>query len=148
MALADVISDNDQKNTDLKKGIALTQIGISSAEAIAKAVSAASDIPFPGNLAAIATSVGVVLANIKKAEDLLKSGGSSSAGGSGGGSSSAVRGQSTFVPPSLQRSSEETNKGNTSSNKKSDNVIRAYVTTADLTKSQNKATALSRRTSF
>jgi len=64
----------DQKNYDtVQKTFALVEIAISSAVAISKAVAAASHVPFPGNIAAIASSVAVVLANIAKARDLLKS---------------------------------------------------------------------------
>lgn len=60
-----------KETTALGKVLALTQIGISSAEAIAKGTAAASGVPFPGNLIAIATTVGTVLANIGQARKIL-----------------------------------------------------------------------------
>lgn len=60
-----------EKNTALGKTLALAQIGISSAEAIAKGTAASAGVPFPGNLLAIATTVGTVLNNIGQARKIL-----------------------------------------------------------------------------
>lgn len=60
------------KFTALSKALAITQVAIKTAEAIANAVSAASSLPFPANLVAIAASVGTVLGNIAQARQLLK----------------------------------------------------------------------------
>ena len=53
------------------KTIALFNIGLSTAEALAKGVAAAQSVPFPGNLLAIATTIGTILANIAKAKQML-----------------------------------------------------------------------------
>lgn len=59
------------ENTGIGKALALAQIGISSAEAIAKATAAASGIPFPGNIPAIAAAVGTVVGNMANARKIL-----------------------------------------------------------------------------
>jgi len=53
------------------KTIALFNIGLSTAEALAKGVAAAQSVPFPGNLLAIATTIGTILANMAKVKQLL-----------------------------------------------------------------------------
>lgn len=55
----------------LSKALALAQIGIKSAEAIASATAASAGVPFPGNLIAIATAVATVLGNIAQARRLI-----------------------------------------------------------------------------
>jgi hypothetical protein len=53
------------------KTVALFNIGLSTAEALAKGIAAAQSVPFPGNLAAMATTIAAVLSNIAKAKQLL-----------------------------------------------------------------------------
>lgn len=55
------------------KGLALFNIGLSSAEAIAKGTAASQSLPFPGNLIATATTIATVLSNIARAKSLLSS---------------------------------------------------------------------------
>ena len=61
------------KFTALSKTLAIAQIAIKTAEAIANAVSAGSSLPFPGNIAAIIAGVGTVLGNIASAKKILSS---------------------------------------------------------------------------
>lgn len=58
---------------------ALAQIAISSGKGVAKAIEAGAGIPFPGNLAAIASGIGAVLAGIAQASSLLGAAGATSA---------------------------------------------------------------------
>lgn len=67
-----------KEGSDAQKFFAISSILVSTADAIAKATAAASGVPFPGNLAAIAASVATVLGNIAQAENIL-----SQAGGGG-----------------------------------------------------------------
>ena len=67
----DALGEKAKQNTILGKGLALTQIGISAAEAIAKGTASASGVPFPGNLVAIATTVATILANIASARKII-----------------------------------------------------------------------------
>ena len=53
------------------KVVALFNIGLSTSEALAKGIATAQSVPFPGNLAAIATTIAAVLSNIAKAKQLL-----------------------------------------------------------------------------
>lgn len=53
------------------KTLALTQIAISTGEAIAKGIAASQSVPFPGNLAAIATTIAAVLTNVASAKELV-----------------------------------------------------------------------------
>ena len=64
--------------------IALFNIGLATAEAIAKGVAAAQSVPFPGNIAAIATTIGAVLTNIAQATKIVKSLKDPKPGSSGG----------------------------------------------------------------
>lgn len=77
-ALAGVVSTayNDllteqEKATGVGKLLALINIGVNSAEAISSAAAASAGVPFPGNLAAIATSVSTVLGAMGQARRAL-----------------------------------------------------------------------------
>lgn len=70
-SLIDLVGNKTKEAADLSRGLAIFQIATKTAEAIANGVAAASDIPFPGNLAAIATTVGTVLGNIANAKRIL-----------------------------------------------------------------------------
>jgi hypothetical protein len=69
-ALESFAGDNEQL-AEFAKAMALFNIALSTGEAIAKGIAAAQDVPFPGNLAAIATTIATVLTNIAKANQLL-----------------------------------------------------------------------------
>ena len=55
----------------IAKGLALVNIAAKSAEAIASGVAASAGVPFPANIAAIASTVATVLANIATAKSIL-----------------------------------------------------------------------------
>ena len=79
-SLGNIFINNQKKNEAFQKSVAGIQLAIDTARAISGAVAAAQAAgPFPANLAAIATGVGSVLANIAQAKKLLSSAGSSSA---------------------------------------------------------------------
>lgn len=67
-----VIKDQAEQ-AKFQKGLALFQIAINTAEAIAKGVNAAQSVPFPANLVAIATTVAAVAANIASAVSIVNS---------------------------------------------------------------------------
>jgi len=67
----DSFAQNNESLADFAKTMAIFNIGLSTAEAIAKGIAAAQSVPFPGNLAAIATTIATVLANIAKANQIL-----------------------------------------------------------------------------
>ena len=77
-ALADVVSnaqallvDSQGRALGAGKILALIQIGIKSAEALASSAAAAAAVPFPGNLGAIASSVATVLGVMGQARAAL-----------------------------------------------------------------------------
>lgn len=55
------------------KVLALAEVAINTGKAIAAGVASASSVPFPGNIAAIATTVATVLANVATATKTIKS---------------------------------------------------------------------------
>lgn len=80
----EAFGEENSKLAALAKMIALFNIGLATAEAIAKGVAAAQSVPFPGNIAAIATTIGAVLTNIAQATKIVKSLKDPKAGSSGG----------------------------------------------------------------
>ena len=89
-ALAGMMEAFGEKNktlTALSKVLALAQIAIASGVAIAEGVKQAQSVPFPKNIAAIATTVATILANITSAIKTVK-GAKMATGG-------VVRGQGT-----------------------------------------------------
>ena len=65
--------ENNRAMTRLSKVLALAQIMIESGVATAKGIRSAMDVPFPGNLAAIATTVATILGGITSAISTVKS---------------------------------------------------------------------------
>ena len=59
---------NDEKQ---KRAIAVAEIAIDTARAIAKAVASGAGVPFPANIPAIISGVGAVLANVASASKIL-----------------------------------------------------------------------------
>ena len=85
--LIETLSENNKAAAIAAKVLAFGEIAINTAVAIAQGVKAASAVPFPGNLAAIATTVATTLTNMTSAIKLLKS--AKVGGGDGGGTESA-----------------------------------------------------------
>ena len=73
MSLTDAIGESDKSFAMASKVLALAQIAINSGVAIAEGIKSASGVPFPGNLAAIATTIGTILSNIATAIKTVKS---------------------------------------------------------------------------
>lgn len=53
------------------KAMALAEIGINTAKAISAGVASAQTVPFPGNIAAVVTTIGTIMANVANAKKLL-----------------------------------------------------------------------------
>lgn len=53
------------------KAMALSEIGINTAKAIAQGIASAQSVPFPGNIAAVITTIGSIMANVATAKKLL-----------------------------------------------------------------------------
>ena len=69
----DAMAQHSKAFAIMSKTIALAEIAINTGKAIASGVAQAMAVPFPGNLLAIATTVGTVLANIASAIATVKS---------------------------------------------------------------------------
>lgn len=65
--LTAAIGQNNKEMAMLSKVITLAQIAIDTGKALSSGIASASSLPYPANLAAIATTVGTVLANIATA---------------------------------------------------------------------------------
>lgn len=85
--MMEAFGEKNKTLTALSKVLALSQIAIASGVAIADGVKQAQSVPFPKNIAAIATTVATILANITSAIKTVK-GAKMSTGG-------VVRGQGT-----------------------------------------------------
>ena len=95
----EAFGEENSKLAALSKTIALFNIGLATAEAIAKGVAAAQSAgPFPANIIAIATTIGAVMSNIAQATKIVKSlkdPKPGSSGGSGGISNTTSVGSSS-----------------------------------------------------
>lgn len=69
----DAMAQHSKAFAIMSKTIALAEIAINTGKAIAAGVAQAMSVPFPGNLIAIATTVGTVLANVASAISTVKS---------------------------------------------------------------------------
>lgn len=72
-AIGNALIADEMKRAQFQKAVSLFQIGVATAEAIAKGVASAQSVPFPGNLIAIAATVATVFANIATAKSILSS---------------------------------------------------------------------------
>lgn len=71
--LLDTLGENNKSFALMSKVITLAQIAIDTGRAISAGVASASAMPFPSNLAAIATTVATVIANVTTAISTVKS---------------------------------------------------------------------------
>lgn len=72
-SIAEQFADQDRSMAMASKVLALAKIAISSGVAIAQGIAASQDVPFPGNLVAITTTIGTIAANIGSAISTVKS---------------------------------------------------------------------------
>ena len=135
-ALGDLLSKNGQKNTAFQKTLALAQIAIDTAKAIASTIAGATQAAAAGGPAApflqvayITSGIASVLASMAAARKALQEPAISQAGGGGGsGSMPTVSG---LTPPAIQSPT------NTSSFLLQDEAnFKVYVLESDITNSQ------------
>ena len=69
----DAMAEHSEGFAVLSKGIALAEIAINTGKALAAGIAQAQSVPFPANLAAIATTIGTIMANIATATSIVKS---------------------------------------------------------------------------
>ena len=67
------MGESDEEFAKVSKVLALAEIAINTGKAIAAGVAQAQSVPFPANIAAIATTVATILANIATAISTVKS---------------------------------------------------------------------------
>lgn len=73
VSLTSAIGESDENFAKLSKIITLAQIAIDTGRALSAGIASAASLPFPANMAAIATTVATVLANIATAISTVKS---------------------------------------------------------------------------
>lgn len=89
----DALGEDNKAFAMLSKALALAEIAINTGKAIAAGTAQAMSVPFPANLAAIATTVATVLSNIATAVNTVKSAKFATGGkvvGPGSGTSDSV----------------------------------------------------------
>nr|DAG34369.1 MAG TPA: Tail tape measure [Caudoviricetes sp.] len=69
----DALGESNRGFAILSKTLALAEIAINTGKAIAAGVAQAQSVPFPGNIAAIATTIATILTNITTAINTVKS---------------------------------------------------------------------------
>lgn len=83
-ALANGLAGLAEEGSDVQRALALVGIGVDTAAALASGIASSQDIPYPGNLAAMATTIATILGNIAAAKqyiDGFAEGGYTGAGG-------------------------------------------------------------------
>ena len=91
--MADAAGEHSRELAMASKILALAEIAINTGKAIAAGVAQAQSVPFPGNIAAIATTIATVIANITTAIKTVKSAKFASGGqvvGPGTGTSDSI----------------------------------------------------------
>lgn len=156
VSLAELGIKNEKKLQQFRKAAALIQIGIDTAKAISSAVAAAASTSItPIDLAIkIASSIGIVLANIAKAKQLL----SASSSGSTPNLSTAATTTTTTAsttsggvtgmqaPQQVGQGIANANAINNALN--NPNMIRAVVVETDITDSQRRVRGIEDRATF
>ena len=69
----ETLGENNKTFAILSKTLALAEIAINTGKALAAGIAQAQSVPFPANLAAIATTVATILSNIAVATKTVKS---------------------------------------------------------------------------
>lgn len=92
----ETLGENNKTFAILSKTLALAEIAINTGKALAAGIAQAQSVPFPANLAAIATTVATILSNIAVATKTVKSAKFATGGlvtGSGTGTSDSIPAQ-------------------------------------------------------
>lgn len=71
--IMEAFGDENEELAKASKIVALASVAIDTGVAIAKGVAAAQSVPFPANLAAIASTIGAVMTNVATAVSTIKS---------------------------------------------------------------------------
>ena len=73
ISMLDTLGESNSAFAKMSKIITLAQIAIDTGKALSAGIASASSLPYPANLAAIATTVATVLANVATAISTVKS---------------------------------------------------------------------------
>lgn len=142
-SIASVIEGESKAALTARKILAVAQIAIDTATAIAGAISQAQSVPFPANIAAIATGVTSVIAGIASAYQALKK----SDGVAGGSTPSAPTAPSVPSAPTVNPVTTNTTElGNTEAANLA--PIQAYVVETELTGTQNNVNQIESQATF
>lgn len=144
-SLAILSTNNQKKQQEIEKKIAVAKLAIDTAKAISGAVAQAQSIPFPGNIAAIAAGVATVLANIAQAKQLLSSAGAEtgSIGGGGGGGGGGSLNQ-TFSSPIIGQGISNTSTQLTETGEIK-TPVKAYVVQTDIANENHLVTQIEKK---
>lgn len=71
-ALFAALAQENSAFAEFEKAMTLFKIGLASAEALTKGISASQALPFPGNLIAMGTTIATVTANLLQAKSLIE----------------------------------------------------------------------------
>lgn len=66
-----VIAEENSALADFEKALTLFRIGLASGEALVKGIKSSQDLPFPGNLIAMGTTIATVTASLLQAKTLI-----------------------------------------------------------------------------
>jgi len=135
-SISDLLTAAGVENVGLQKAIALAQIAYDTGKAISGAIAQAQSVPFPANLAAIATGVTAVIGGIASAIKAVQS--APAVKGAGGGGSTPSMPTVPNVQPSfnLYGNANQFNSGR--QGRSEEMLVRAYVSETEITSTQNR----------
>jgi hypothetical protein len=133
--------NNSKQAVALQKTLAVAQIAIDTAKAIVGAIAQAQSVPFPGNIAAIATGVAAVVAGIASAVTTLNS------ADVGGASAPPPPAPSTVSAPAIQQATSGTTElGGADQAQLA--PIQAFVVETEVTGNQNNVNQIESQANF
>jgi hypothetical protein len=139
--LVEASGKNSKEAVALQKTLAVAQIAIDMAKAIAGAIAQAQSVPYPGNLVAIATGVAAVVAGIASAVTTLNS------ADVGGASAPPPPSPQTVSAPAIQQATSGTTElgGVDQANLA---PIQAFVVETEVTGNQNNVNQIESQANF
>lgn len=152
-ALFELMGQQGDEFNSAQKAIAFVQIGIDTAKAISGAIANAQSVPFPFNIAAAATGVASVLANIAQARRILEGSNkgsrpsiSTSIASTGGGGGLSTQ------PQGLKQVNQNTTNlqgfKDSSGEQGQQQIIKAYVVESEITDSQKAVASIQKKAKF
>jgi hypothetical protein len=138
--IASAIQGESEAAVTARKVLAIAQIAIDTGIAISGAIAQAQSVPFPANIAAIATGVAAVVAGIANAVNTLNS------AQVGGGSAPAPSAPNVSAPSVNPVTTNTTQLNNTEQAELA--PIQAYVVETQLTGSQNNVNQIESQATF